>query len=147
MQEEWVIKRNQIRREVEVFYRDMALKFGLSGTASWILYTLAETEGELSQQTLGEKWNYPKQTVHSAIQKLRKDGYITLSVVPGTRNRKEIKLTDAGKQLAQNTVCRLRDAEKRAAGKLSEAERRQYLELSEKYLDFLKKETAHLDPN
>ena len=140
----WVVRRNQLKFSYEALYRDVATHFNLPPTAVWILYTLMDSDGEVAQQDLGEQWNFPKQTINSVIQKMCKDGYITLSVIPGTRNRKSISLTEQGKELAEKTTRLLVEAEERAAAHLTEEERTLYLSLSEKFYNLLVEESKSI---
>ncbi|MBQ7841116.1 MAG: MarR family transcriptional regulator [Lachnospiraceae bacterium] len=142
--EKWIIRRNQLKFSYEALYRDVAAYFSLSPTAAWILYTLMDADGELAQQDLREKWNFPKQTVNSCIQSLSKEGYLTLSVIPGTRNRKLIHLTQQGRELVDRTTRLLAQAEERAAAHLTEEERTQYLALSAKFYASLADETRFI---
>ncbi|MBO5199432.1 MAG: winged helix-turn-helix transcriptional regulator [Lachnospiraceae bacterium] len=137
----WVVRRNQLKFSYEALYREVAAYFNLPPTAVWILYTLMDTDGEIAQQDLGEQWNFPKQTINSVIQNLNRDGYLTLTVIPGTRNRKAIRLTEQGKELANQTAKLLAEAEERAAAHLTEEERTQYLSLSAKFYNSLIEET------
>ncbi len=142
--EKWTVRRNRLKSSFEALYRDVAAFFGLPPSIVWILYTLMDAEGELAQRNLGEEWGFPKQTVNSAIHHLCRDGYLTLAVVPGTRNRKSIHLTERGRALAEHTTRLLSQAEERAAAHLTEEERRQYVALSEKYYRALLEETARI---
>lgn len=142
--EKWIVRRNQLKFSYEALYRDVAAFFGISPTTAWVLYTLMDADGELAQQDLGEKWNFPKQTVNSCIQNLCKDGYLTLSVIPGTRNRKLIHLTKQGRELVDKTTRLLAQAEERAAAHLTEAELTQYLSLSAKFYNALVEETKSI---
>lgn len=142
--EKWIVRRNQLKFSYEALYRDVAAYFDLPPTAVWVLYTLMDADGQLVQQDLREKWNFPKQTVNSAIQNLQKDGYLTLSVIPGTRNRKVIRLTSQGRELVDRTTRLLAQAEERAASHLTGEERTLYLALSRKFYDSLAEETASI---
>lgn len=139
--EKWIVRRNYLKFSYEALYRDAAAFFGISPTAAWLLYTLMDADGELIQQDLCAKWNFPKQTINSCIHNLRRDGYLTLSVIPGTRNRKRIRLTEQGQALVDRTTRLLAQAEERAAAHLSEEERVQYLSLSAKFYHALLEET------
>lgn len=140
----WIVRRNQLKFSYEALYREVAAYFDLPPTAVWILYTLMDSDGEVAQQDLGEQWNFPKQTINSVIKNLCKDGYITLSVIPGTRNRKSISLTEKGKSLVDRTTRLLAEAEERAAEHLTEEERTLYLSLSEKFYNSLAEESKSI---
>lgn len=142
--EKWIVRRNHLKSSFEALYRDVAAFFSLPPSIIWILYTLMDAEGETAQRNLGEEWGFPKQTVNSAIQQLSRGGCLTLDVVPGTRNRKSIHLTERGRALAESTTRLLAQAEERAAAHLTEEEKRQYIALSEKYYRSLWEETRQI---
>ena len=71
-------------------------------------------------------------------------GLVELELIPGTRNKKRILLTDAGRELEKNTTDRLRGAEIRAYGKLSVEELNSYLEMTRKLTAALREETEKL---
>ena len=129
--EKWIIRRNRLKFSYEALYRDVATFFNLPPTSVWVLYSLMDADGELVQQDLGNHWRFPKQTVNSAIKNLCKDGYMTLTVIPGTKNRKMIQLTEVGRELVEKTTRLLAQAEERAASHLTEEEQTQYLALSQ----------------
>lgn len=77
-------------------------------------------------------------------QGLAQKGLVELELIPGTRNKKRILLTDAGRELEKNTTDRLRGAEIRAYGKLSVEELNSYLEMTRKLTAALREETEKL---
>ena len=85
-------------------------------------------------------WYFPKQTVNSAIAGLVKTGYIRLEQIAGARNSKAVKLTEQGLDICKRLVNPLVHAELSALLKMSEEERRMFLELSDKQQRFLRAE-------
>lgn len=75
-----------------------------------ILYFASDEETVLTQQEICNACFLPKQTVNTAIAGLAQKGLVELELIPGTRNRKRILLTDAGRELEKNTTDRLRGA-------------------------------------
>lgn len=134
----------QQRKEQDSIYHNVAVKQGLSDTAFYILYVLHIADGDFTQQDLIRQCFAPKQTINTAISGLVKKGYLTLEMIPGTRNLKRIILTESGRVLAKTAVGPMRQAELRAYGSLSEEELRQYLELTERLTVNLRKETQEL---
>lgn len=126
------------------FYHNVAVSFGLSDSAMWVLYHVTETSEVLTQQDLCRQNFSAKQTIHTAINGLVKNGFVELIPIPGTRNHKKILLTAAGQVLADRTVNRLKEAEQRAYSKLSEAELQAYLELTTHLTNRLREETDKL---
>lgn len=109
-----------------------------------ILYFAPDEETVLTQQEICNACFLPKQTVNTAIAGLAQKGLVELELIPGTRNKKRILLTDAGRELEKNTTDRLRGAEIRAYGKLSVEELNSYLEMTRKLTAALREETEKL---
>ena len=101
----------------------------------------------MTQNDLCGEFFFPVQTIHSAINNLRKDGLVELQVIPGTRNRKAILLTEEGKTFAAKTIRKADEVEKNAFLHFSEEEREQYLSLFKRHIESLKSEEKRvLDP-
>lgn len=131
---------NQRIKETNAAYHYSAVKFGMSDSEFWVLYTLLVFEGEYSQQNICEIWSLPKQTINSGITSLTKKGYVFLEAVPGTRNRKTIHLTEEGKRFGENTVMRVYEAEQKALSQISEQELQACIKLLGKYTAFFSEE-------
>lgn len=110
-------------KKYDSLYRGAAAAFGLSDCSMWVLYYLQNAEEPLSQQDLIGLMLFPKQTINSAVTGLAKKGYVTLKMIPNTKNRKRILLTDEGRNFAEKTVLRMIQAEERAVSKMSDIER------------------------
>ena len=124
-------------KQFDALYRNAGALFGLPDCAMWVLYFLSSTEDELSQQDLIEKMMFPKQTVNSAVVTLAKKGLLELSSIPGTRNKKKLALTEAGKNLADNTVVRMRKAECSAVEEMGKDRMGLFAELYREFFDYL----------
>lgn len=131
---------NNIEKKLNSLYHEKAAELGISDTALWILHTLCDTEEIYTQYDFCEAWMYPRQTVNTAISYLVKTGYITLTVLPGTRNRKAISLTDGGKQFCREKIRPLHEAERRAYGGMTEEELATFAKLRQKQLSLIEKE-------
>jgi len=131
-------------REQDALYHNVATRYGLSDTALWVLYILNAAEGDCTQQDLIRKCSAPKQTVNSAVASLAKKGFLTLEMIPGTRNLKRILPTEEGRTLLQHCVQPMQQAELRAFAQLSEEELRLYLELTRRITSNLRKEIETL---
>lgn len=75
-------------REQDSIYHNTAVRFGLSDTAMRVLYLVSETDEVLTQQDLCRQNFSAKQTIHTAINGLVKNGFVELIPIPGTRNHK-----------------------------------------------------------
>ena len=69
---------NRIFKEFNMIYRDVALKLGLSNSVFDIFYIICESGDCCSQKYICDATFLPKQTVHSAIQKLEAEGLVEL---------------------------------------------------------------------
>ena len=97
---------NNMEKKLNGLYHEIAVNLGISDTALWIMHTLCDAEETYTQYDFCESWMYPRQTVNTAISYLTKAGFITLTVIPGTRNRKAITLTDSGMAIANKMLDR-----------------------------------------
>lgn len=127
-------------KRYDPLYRGVASRFGMPDCAMWILYFLVSSDEPLTQQDLIEKMMFPKQTINSAVMGLVQKGLLELQMIPGTRNRKNILLTESGVKTIHNTVERMRKAEERAAASLGEEKMEQYTELYREFYLTLKQE-------
>lgn len=131
---------NQQAKELAAVYHTVASKSGISDNEFWTWYALLILGGEYSQQDICDLWSMPKQTVNSVISNLSKKGYIVLETVPGTRNRKVIRVTEEGKKYGENIVMEIWEAEQRALSRLTEEERQLYITLMGKFINIFKEE-------
>ena len=138
--EEYLMNIAKQEKQFDALYRNAGALFGLPDCAMWILYFLSTSEDELSQQDLIEKMMFPKQTINSAVTGLAKKGLVELTMIPGTRNRKRITLTDDGKELADATVVKMWQAECRAGESMGKDKMAQYIELYHDFFDCLQSE-------
>lgn len=131
--EEYLLNIGRQEKQFDALYRNAGALFGLPDCAMWVLYYLSSSDQELSQQDLIEKMMFPKQTINSAVAGLSKKGLVKLTMISGSRNRKKITLTEAGKVLTENTVDRMFQAECRAVEQMGTERMTTYMEL---YRDF-----------
>ena len=129
-------------KQFDALYRSAGERFELPDCSMWVLYFLVSCKEPITQQDLIEKMMFPKQTINSAVMKLAKNGFLELSIIPGTRNRKTILLTDAGKELANNTVVRLLNAELRAVETMGDDRMEQFVTLYMELSNAMRKEFA-----
>lgn len=137
--EEQLYSLNKMSKKSVALYHKLALSIGISDSALGVLYALLAAGTPCSQYDLCNDWSIPKQTINSAVAALQKKGLVFLSPVAGTKNKKSIALTEAGKEFAESNVGKLRDAELRAFAKLTSKERELYLQLNQKYNPVLSK--------
>lgn len=131
---------NQQFKELSAIYHQAASQHGISDNEFWVWYALLVLEGEQSQQSICEIWSLPKQTVNSVVSGMIKKGYVYLETLPGTRNKKVIRMTESGKEFGQSVVLKVFDAERRAIDKMTQQERQFCTDLLAKYISFLNEE-------
>jgi DNA-binding MarR family transcriptional regulator len=137
---------NKVYSERQGLYLAIIQKAGLPEIPYRILYAICEEEpGKLSQMDICHIWNFPKQSVNTAINRLIKLGYVTLSQDrTAARNRKIIELTDTGKIYCKTWVYPLVQADLKAFGTLSAQERDMYIDFVARQRDSLRKSLANL---
>ena len=135
---------NQIWRKTSDQYHIYAAHHGLSDPALWALYSLCETDQPITQNELAQMWQLPKQTVNFTVSTLVQKGYLTLEQLSGARNRKALRLTEAGRAFCQQVITPLVEAEERSLLRLNEEERRLMLELNQKQCDYFVAEVQAL---
>ncbi len=131
---------NQQIKELVGIYRGAVSESGISENEFWIWYSLVILEGDYAQQDICGLWSLSKQTVNTIIARMVQEGHAVLEVVPGTRNRKLIRLTEAGREYGERLVNPIFAAEVRAIGRLQDEERRACLSVMNKYIAILKEE-------
>lgn len=125
-------------KEVDDLYHMLALKFGLSDSAMWILCTMREVNRELTQSEIAQEMSMSRQTVNSAIKNLEKQGYLQMVPVPGDRRNKTLSFTEKGEAFVKNTVDRMLDLEHQVFAKLEVKEQEQITEILRKYTRYMK---------
>ncbi len=111
---------NRQLRELAGLYRGAVSASGMSENEFWIWYTLITSDKVCAQQDICAYWSLSKQTVNTIVTNLVRQGYATLEVIPGTRNRKAIRLTPAGRRYGQQFVLPVSQAEQRTLARLPE---------------------------
>ena len=135
----------QQRKEQDAIYHNVAVKYGLSDTAMWVLYNIYLAEDVITQQELCRQCFFAKQTVNTAITSLIKNGYVELESILGTRNHKRILLTQKGIRLADVTIKPLVEAENKAYAVLDREEIEAYLDMTTRLTVSLREETEKLE--
>ena len=142
LEEFWKIN-NRIYNETNQLYHRLARACGLSDCAFWLLYTLREEEGPLTQTQLSEILCLPRQTVNSALKRLVKEGCLRLEAVDGNLKNKQVMLTDRGEELLRSSVDLVFRLEENASARLTGKERTALLSLQKKLMDAFRAETDH----
>lgn len=140
-----LLEYNNIMKESDEIYRFAAKTLGLSDSTFWILYVFRTEKEELTLREICNVLYQPKQTVHSALKKMERDGYIQTEGEVGDRRSKLIKLTSKGERLAEETVDRVIALECKAFSGMSDEEQQVFINLFRKYTGLLKMNMKELD--
>ncbi len=127
-------------KEITFIYQQAASQYNITINEFWVWYSLVALGGVQSQQSICETWLLSKQTINSVVKSMMRRGYVYLETIPGTRNRKEIKLTAQGRKFGEEVISKVHHAEQRATAQLTREELSFCSELLEKYLGFLREE-------
>ena len=128
---------NEVMKENNDLYSNLAKKFKMSDCMLWILYILREENKVLTQSDICNMMCIPKQTVNSSLKKMEAEGYIELLNINDKRS-KQVSLTEKGLDLANNTVDIIISKENNALSKMDEKEQELLINLLRKFSDLLK---------
>lgn len=137
---EQLLEINRLYTENEQIYHDLAQHYGLSDSIHWILYMLYESETGVSQTELCEAWHLSKQTVNSAVSAMIQRGWVSLEIIPGTKNRKNIVLTEKGRQFSSKVIGEMQEIEENAFSRIPEEERELFITVFRKNNQYMREE-------
>lgn len=123
--------------EINALYHEAAVKMGLSDSVQNILYVLCDQGSRCSQSEIGRLTGISRQTINSAIRKLERNGIVYLE--QGRGRNTIVCLTEQGKAFAAQRVVPLLEAEQKIWNEWTPEEQREYLRLTQKYRDGLKR--------
>ncbi|MCI9134288.1 MAG: MarR family transcriptional regulator [Lachnospiraceae bacterium] len=136
----YLLELNRLDKRLGGLYRRAAVSLGMSDCAMWILYMLLLENHEMTQQELGEYLQFPKQTINSSVGALRRQEYVQLCPIPGTKNKKAVSFTAKGRQFAGEQVGKAIEAEGRAISRMSREGMDRLMELYKEYLELMQEE-------
>lgn len=123
--------------EINALYHEAAVKMGISDSVQNILYVLCEKNGKCLQSEISKLTGISRQTINSAIRKLEKEGIVYLE--QGKGRNTILCLTEKGKKFSSEKIMPLHEIENRIWEEWTAEEQQQYLKLTKKYRDGLKK--------
>ena len=123
--------------EINALYHEAAVKMGISDSVQNILYVLCDQGSRCSQSEIGRLTGISRQTINSAIRKLERNGIVYLE--QGRGRNTIVCLTNQGKAFAAQRVVPLLEAEQKIWNEWTPEEQREYLRLTQKYRDGLKR--------
>ena len=132
------------------FFERVAEKMNVSSVDVFVLSAeIHVKEGYLNgeyctQQNLAQTWVYPKQTIHSSVERLKKKGLVTLEPIPGNKKEKAIVLTEEGHKLVDLHMITAFEKMNRAMLRLLPEERETLCRLMGRLVDGIEEEMEDL---
>lgn len=137
-----MMKINSLLGETDAVYHEAAVKLGISDSVMVILYLLSANGGVCAVSDLGRS-GLGKQTANSALRKLESENAVVLESAGGLR--KNVRLTEKGKKLANKTVLKIITIENEIFDSWSKNDIDKYIELNQKYLDQLREKVKKIE--
>lgn len=129
---------NNIYKETDAIYNQLAKNHGLSSSAFWLMYIICEEEGKCTQKDLCDQLVFSKQTVHSALMSLENKEFVSLVSSQNDKRNKFIQLTELGTQFAQVHIVPIFQLEQEAFQQLRDEERELLISTNRKFQHNLK---------
>ena len=107
-----------LQHQIDEYYHELAVKQNLSDSALLVLWSLMELGEGCTQRDICGQFALSKQTVHSSVRKLAKEGILSLQPGPGREVR--VYPTDRGRALIREKIVPIRKAEEAASLALGE---------------------------
>lgn len=123
--------------EINALYHEAAVKMGISDSVQNILYVLCEKGGKCQQSEISKLTGISRKTINSAIRKLEKEELVYLE--QGKGRNTILCLTEKGEKFSSEKIGSLHEIENKIWNELTVEEQQQYLTLTKKYRDGLKK--------
>ena len=123
--------------EINALYHEAAVKMGISDSVQNILYVICEQGNQCLQSEISKRTGISRQTINSAIRKLEKDEILYLE--QGKGRNTIVCLTEKGEKFALEKIYPLYEIENKIWNEWTDDEQQQYVVLTPKYRDALKK--------
>ena len=123
---------NYLWREIEMLWHEIALSAGMSDSAFTILYTILELGEGCLQKDICNLNAVSKQTVHSSVKNLERDGIIEFRNEGGKEKR--VYLKSYGKAFTKEKIFPIANMENEVFAEMHEEESQELIRLTRKYL-------------
>ncbi|MDE6915786.1 MAG: MarR family winged helix-turn-helix transcriptional regulator [Lachnospiraceae bacterium] len=133
---------NRLNKALSELYHDLCVQLGMSDSVFDIFYAIAALGDGCRQRDICDYAFTSKQTIHSSIHKLEKEGF--LSMKPGKGREMHIFLTPAGEQFTQEKIAPIIAMENEVLSQLPPDEIDQLICLMEKCLGCLRVQCRRL---
>lgn len=136
---------NYTINEISQVYHQFNVHLGISDSVSDILYVLEQEGGSCDQKALYKLTMTSRKTISSALQKMQKEGYLSIHKKNGRENM--VSLTDKGLGLLKKTEAKITQAENEVYGLWSEEELAFYYELNKRFLNGMHEKLKNMKVN
>lgn len=133
---------NIILENIDVYYHEAAQKFGLSDAEFEVLYIMFQSDEYIPQKRIYQETGKSRSTINSAVKKMESEGILKLKALDG--KSVQVKLTDKGKEFANNTVAKVVEIENKIYDSWSEEDKKTMLRLNRNFMEQLAKEVANI---
>jgi len=123
--------------EIDSLYRDCAVHMGMSDTAMRVLYIIKMYDGSCLLSEIVRLSGISKQTIHSAVKKLEKDGILLIENYNG--RKKIVSFSKKGEELVMQTVDKLIEIENEILSLYTPEELHLFFDMTNRYMMELKK--------
>jgi len=131
-----------LQYQIDGAYHELAVRQGLSDSALLVLWSLLELGEGCTQRDICEQFALSKQTVHSSVRKLDREGLLSLRPGPGREVR--VFPTDRGRALIQEKIVPIQEAEKAASRRMGAEALAEMLRLNRKWFGLFREESASI---
>ncbi len=114
-QRERIFRLVQAVNQMDGAYYLWAKRMGAKENTVALVYALSDGKPH-SQTQISQEWMIPKTTVNTIVKEMAAQGYLTLSLIPHTRE-KAVALTEEGSRFARQLLGEIRAAEEKALEK------------------------------
>lgn len=123
--------------ETDSLYHEFSVRVGISDTAMRVLYMIRMYDGACLLSEIVRLLGISKQTIHSAVKKLEKDGFLRIENYDG--RKKMISFSEKGEEVAKKTVDKLIKIENEVLSLYNQEELKLFFEMENRYRLELKK--------
>ncbi len=133
---------NRLNKAISELYHDLCVQIGMSDSVFDIFYAIAALGDGCCQRDICDYAFTSKQTIHSAIHKLEKEGLLRFT--PGKGREMHIFLTPAGEQFMREHVAPVIAMENKTISQMPPDETDLLVQLTAKYLDCLRSHSEEM---
>ena len=131
---------NRLNKALTEFYHDLCVQAGMSNSVFDIFYAIAALGDGCCQRDICDYAFTSKQTIHSAIHKLEKEGFLRFQ--SGKGREQLIFLTPVGEPFMKEKIVPVIAMENDVISQMPPDETDQLLRLTARYLDCLRSQPS-----